>query len=148
MKLSALVLGSLMAVSVSAKSTYRISLYSKTDFQGDQATFTEEYDISILARRFPPSDANGVPCCSGSHKVGWSGGAQSWIFESEPGDGCCVAFCRGSTEFSRPVPAHLKELLTAFAQNVGRYCESAYKTESSAGTTKVVTGCGDTVLNC
>ncbi|KAK5217896.1 hypothetical protein LTR99_003290 [Exophiala xenobiotica] len=129
MKLSALVLGSLMAVSVSAKSTYRISLYSKTDFQGDQATFTEEYDISILARRFPPSDANGVPCCSGSHKVGWSGGAQSWIFESEPGDGCCVAFCRGST-------------------NVGRYCESAYKTESSAGTTKVVTGCGDTVLNC
>jgi hypothetical protein len=53
-----------------------------------------------------------------------------------------------SQEFSRPVPAHLKELLTAFAQNVGRYCESAYKTESSAGTTKVVTGCGDTVLNC
>jgi hypothetical protein len=48
MKLSALVLDSLMAVSVSAKSTYRISLYSKTDFQGDQATFATEYDISIL----------------------------------------------------------------------------------------------------
>jgi hypothetical protein len=54
MKLLALVLGSLMAVSVSAKSTYRISLYSKTDFQGDQATFTEEYAISILACPFPP----------------------------------------------------------------------------------------------
>ena len=42
MKLSVLVLGNLMAICASAKSTYRISLYSKTDFQGDQATFTEE----------------------------------------------------------------------------------------------------------
>ncbi|KIW46413.1 uncharacterized protein PV06_02085 [Exophiala oligosperma] len=92
---------------VNADSTYRISLYGKTNFQGDQATFTTD----------------------GSHKVGWSGGAQSWIYESEPGDGCCIAFCRGST-------------------NVGRYCDSAYKTESSAGTNKVVTGYGDTVLNC
>ncbi len=61
MKLSVLVLGSLMAISASAKSTYRISLYSKTDFQGDQATFTEEYDksfhLSNLAA-FLPFDAD------------------------------------------------------------------------------------------
>ncbi|OQV07446.1 hypothetical protein CLAIMM_11878 isoform 1 [Cladophialophora immunda] len=88
-------------------SAYSIDLWSKYDYQGDQAKFTTD----------------------GIHKVTWSGGAGSWIWKSGFNDGCCVVFCRGST-------------------NVGKYCQSAAKTESSAGVNKVVTGCGSTTLNC
>ena len=37
---------------------------------------------------------------------------------------------------------------SAAAQNVGKYYESAEKDDSSAGVTKVVTGCGKATLNC
>jgi hypothetical protein len=81
MQLHSLLLSTLFSVSLAnpipkpRESTYSISLYSKPDYQGEQLTFTID----------------------GTHKVGFSGGAQSWIWESEGGDGCCIAFCRGST---------------------------------------------------
>ncbi|KIX04580.1 uncharacterized protein Z518_05450 [Rhinocladiella mackenziei CBS 650.93] len=49
----------------------------------------------------------------GAYKVPWTGGAESWIWDSFA-DGCCIVFCRGS-------------------KDVGRYCSSAYNMESSAG---------------
>jgi hypothetical protein len=36
-------------INLDKTSTYRISLYSKPDFQGDQATFTEEYAFTCPA---------------------------------------------------------------------------------------------------
>ncbi|KAK4456536.1 hypothetical protein QBC42DRAFT_342313 [Cladorrhinum samala] len=64
---------------------------------------------------------------SGSRSVGFT--VKSWIWESTLGDGCCVNFCKGST-------------------SQGRFCGSARKAVSSAGVNKVVTGCGNAVLNC
>ncbi|KAK3988262.1 hypothetical protein QBC44DRAFT_329760 [Cladorrhinum sp. PSN332] len=63
----------------------------------------------------------------GSRSVGFT--VKSWIWSSSAGDGCCVNFCKGST-------------------SMGRYCGSASKAVSSAGVNKVVTGCGNDVLNC
>ncbi|OQV07445.1 hypothetical protein CLAIMM_11878 isoform 2 [Cladophialophora immunda] len=99
-------------------SAYSIDLWSKYDYQGDQAKFVTS-----------PSPWLSLLTTDGIHKVTWSGGAGSWIWKSGFNDGCCVVFCRGST-------------------NVGKYCQSAAKTESSAGVNKVVTGCGSTTLNC
>ncbi|KAF2994987.1 hypothetical protein E8E13_003959 [Curvularia kusanoi] len=101
MQLQALLLSALAATS----SAYRISLYSADSYQGTQRTYTS----------------------GGTHNVGFT--VKSWIWETSPGDGCCIAFCKGST-------------------NVGRFCGSASRSTSSAGVNKVVTGCGSAVLNC
>ncbi|KAK5656019.1 hypothetical protein OQA88_5158 [Cercophora sp. LCS_1] len=103
MKLSSVILAATALAGTS--SAYRISVYSKDNYQGTQKTWTS----------------------GGSHAVGFT--VKSWIWESPAGDGCCIAFCKGST-------------------NVGRYCDGARKAVSSAGVTKVVTGCGSAVLNC
>ncbi|KAH7327543.1 hypothetical protein BKA65DRAFT_510782 [Rhexocercosporidium sp. MPI-PUGE-AT-0058] len=102
MQLSTVFLTALLA---SAASAYRIDLWSEYDYQGTQRAYS----------------------ANGAHTLGFA--AKSWIWTSPAGDGCCVVFCRGST-------------------NVGKYCGAARKPESSAGTTKVVTGCGSAVLNC
>ncbi|KEZ39870.1 hypothetical protein SAPIO_CDS8815 [Scedosporium apiospermum] len=103
MKLSTVLLAATALVGTS--SAYKISVYSKDNYQGTQKSWSS----------------------NGSHSVGFT--VKSWIWESSLGDGCCVAFCKGST-------------------NVGRYCGSARKPVSSAGVNKVVTGCGSAVLNC
>ncbi len=80
MQLHSLLLSTLFSVSNTnpipkpRESTYSISLHSKPDHQGEQLIFAID----------------------GTHKLGFSGGAQSWIWESEGGDGVCSAFCRGS----------------------------------------------------
>ncbi|KAG9241446.1 hypothetical protein BJ878DRAFT_545240 [Calycina marina] len=84
---------------------YRIDLWQRGNYQGTQRSFTTP----------------------GTHSLGFSAG--SWKWQSGFNDGCCVVFCRAST-------------------NVGKYCGSASKGDSSAGTTKVVIGCGNSVLNC
>ncbi|KAI5805904.1 hypothetical protein EDC01DRAFT_777789 [Geopyxis carbonaria] len=103
MKVSAVLLSALAAASTA--SAYRIDLWSGYNYQGTQRAYTS----------------------GGSHSLGFA--AKSWKWQSNTNDGCCVVFCRGST-------------------NVGKYCGSASNAQSSAGTTKVVTGCGSAVLNC
>lgn len=110
MHLPTLLLGGILAGT--AVSAYRIDLYSKWDFQGDQATFTTAYafpvqDESCQGQSRSMSPALILPLHSGTHKVPWSGGAQSWIWDSLA-DGCCIAFCRGSTV--SPCPLQTKAL--------------------------------------
>jgi hypothetical protein len=100
----------LEVINLDKRSTYSISLYSKPDFQGDQATFTEEYVVPFIHPRsacvlahMEEDTSTVTDQSSGSHKISYSGGAQSWIYTSEVDDGCCVAFCRGSTNVGRYV---------------------------------------------
>jgi hypothetical protein len=102
MQLSGFLLASFLAASASA---FRIDLWREYGYQGTQKTFTTK----------------------GTHTLGFS--AKSWIWSDTLDDGCCIVFCRAST-------------------NVGKYCGPAAKRESSAGTTKVVIGCGSDTLNC
>ncbi|EPE36692.1 hypothetical protein GLAREA_08855 [Glarea lozoyensis ATCC 20868] len=95
----------LVAGLAAVTSAYRIDLWKDYNYQNTQRSYTT----------------------AGTHSLGFS--AKSWIWTSAAGDGCCVVFCRGST-------------------NVGKYCGGARKAESSAGTTKVVIGCGSATLNC
>ncbi len=105
---------------------YRISLYSSPSYQGTQRSYST----------------------NGAHYPGFT--VRSWIWDSNLGDGCCVAFCRGST-VSYPKNSKCPQgdfcPLTA-SKNVGRFCGDARNSDSSAGATKVVTGCGGAVLNC
>ncbi|KAK4224439.1 hypothetical protein QBC38DRAFT_458273 [Podospora fimiseda] len=103
MKVSALLVAAVTLLG--STEAYRLSVYSKDNYQGTQKTYTTK----------------------GSRSVGFT--VKSWIWTSTPGDGCCVNFCKGST-------------------SMGRFCGSARKEVSSAGVNKVVTGCGNDVLNC
>ncbi|KAK4206727.1 hypothetical protein QBC37DRAFT_457712 [Rhypophila decipiens] len=103
MKFSSVLLA--VAALTGTSSAYKISLYSKDNYQGTQKSVTKD----------------------GSHAVGFT--VKPWTWESGISDKCYVAFCRGT-------------------ENVGRYCGNASKAVSSAGVTKVVTGCKDAVLNC
>jgi len=139
MHIQSLIVPSTLALLIHAPvaSTYRIDLYSEWEYQGDQKYFTTEYvlltDFAPLAHsiKIDQLRMRQLTSHSGKHKVPstWSDGAKSWIWTSEVGDGCCIVFCRGKT-------------------NVGRYCGGGENPESSAGTTVVVTGCDDAVLNC
>ncbi len=71
MKLSAVFLTA--AALAGTSSAYKISVYSKDNYQGTQKSWTS----------------------AGSHSVGFT--VKSWIWESPLGDGCCIAFCKGST---------------------------------------------------
>ncbi|KAG7289910.1 hypothetical protein NEMBOFW57_006287 [Staphylotrichum longicolle] len=73
MKLSAFFLAATALAGTS--SAYRISVYSKDNYQGTQKTWTT----------------------GGTHSVGFT--VKSWIWESGA-DGCCIAFCKGSTRWS------------------------------------------------
>lgn len=71
MKLSAVLVAA--AALAGSSEAYRISVYSKDNYQGSQKSWTS----------------------SGSHAVGFT--VKSWIWSSAAGDGCCIAFCKGST---------------------------------------------------
>lgn len=71
MKLSAAVLAA--AALAGTSNAYRITVYSADNYQGTEKAWTT----------------------SGSHSVGFT--VKSWIWSSPTGDGCCIAFCKGST---------------------------------------------------
>jgi len=63
----------LLAALLGTSSAYRISVYSKDNYQGAQKSWSS----------------------NGSHSVGFT--VKSWIWESVIADDCCIAFCKGST---------------------------------------------------
>ena len=71
MKLSAVFLAA--AALAGTSSAYKISVYSGDNYQGTQKSWTT----------------------AGSHSVGYT--VKSWIWTSAAGDGCCIAFCKGSS---------------------------------------------------
>ena len=83
MKLSTVLLAATALVGTS--SAYKISVYSKDNYQGTQKSWSS----------------------NGSHSVGFT--VKSWIWESSLGDGCCVAFCKGSTVSLASIPQHEEE---------------------------------------
>lgn len=125
MKLSSILVAT--AALAGTSSAYRLSVYSSDNYQGTQRTYTT----------------------AGSRSVGFT--VKSWIWESTLGDGCCVNFCKGSTVcffFLALLSFDLVLTVTPTSQSQGRFCGSARKAVSSAGVNKVVTGCGNAVLNC
>ena len=71
MKLPAVFLAA--AALAGTSSAYKISVYSGDNYQGTQKSWTT----------------------AGSHSVGYT--VKSWIWTSAAGDGCCIAFCKGSS---------------------------------------------------
>lgn len=89
----------------SAASAFKLTVWSGTNFGGTSRVYTT----------------------SGTKSNGFS--ARSYIWDSPPGDGCCVRFCSGST-------------------SVGYRCSGFTQPSASAAFNKVVLGCGSATLTC